>query len=1057
MDSSKQLLILNRDLTIKKILSIDKVIPVQDIISPQKTTFEIPKNKEIVIGDLLVLKRENEVEYIGIIQDLETNKTTKLASYPLISIADTDCIMGSINGSVFNWIKEIFEYNFVKTLTDGSTDDYVDNLLHLPFSFVDNTMGKTLKLEVSNGNLFDVLIDIFKKTGVYLKFNLTYSQGKVNNIVVSVNIASEETKIFLRYDNPLIVEQPVIENSQNQDVNKVIFIPNDDNTKADAKNVYVFYLLDNNTVTNNPKGTDTGKRISGVKQTIQEYSDDDYTAGLQVKAEEIMVGNTLDHQITIKILQNKGFDVQLYDKVAYIDTDRIYDTYVTRIENFNNVYKIIRLGVLRTTLTDKIKNLEKLLNKKTFGTQVISGGSSSGGESYDDTEIRQSIADLETNVSKKLDRIDGSTSTALYGVGSSGQQVMFSVAQGTGTNTIVRRNGQQIKVPLTPSANDDATSKFYVDNLVSTIPKFSVEVVTSLPTENISTTTVYLVSSGSEEQNLYSEYIYVQDKENPELFKWEKLGEQRIDLSNYTTKEELAQAIAESLIDYYTSEQVDDLIENAKTKYKKVVSLPTSTEIEDNTIYLLQHTTDTGIYYTEHIYTNGSWEQFGSNADVDIVGILDNTKKIAISTGGFSAGSSSNVTGTGGAIGKSSQVSKGGAIGENATTSLGFAGGYNAKTIKTLADGISTSPSDAIQLGTGTNKKEKSLQVYDDNIYDAETHTLTVQNIELDGEDINDKIAQSSSSFMPIGSIFASAIPQEDARVHLLDGSVIQQDGVYADFVNLVKSLVSAGYNITCLESEYEEDIRKTGNCGRFIINSDSIRLPTITTFIQGLSDLTSLTDIGSKVEAGLPNIKASYSAFMRDDGINESVTGAFSVSKPRERSWNGASGDGVRALSFNANKYNSIYSDSVNTVQPPATRYPYYIVLASGYKSTQQVNVDNIMTEVNGKLAKAEIKRYPIEIYTSSSTWAVIYDNGDRECGGIISLSQTVTSSGEYNYTLALPIEFEGNYSVVYNGSNYVIPLGSYQHAKQSCVLRFGGYQGSRTLTRIDWHAKGR
>ena len=111
----------------------------------------------------------------------------------------------------------------------------------------------------------------------------------------------------------------------------------------------------------------------------------------------------------------------------------------------------------------------------------------------------------------------------------------------------------------------------------------------------------------------------------------------------------------------------------------------------------------------------------------------------------------------------------------------------------------------------------------------------------------------------------------------------------------------------------------------------------------------------------------------------------------------------------------------------------------------------------VNGKLAKAEIKRYPVEIYTSSNTWAVVYDNGDRECGGIISLNQTVTSSGEYNYTLTLPIEFKGNYSVVYNGSNYVIPLGSYQHANQSCVLRFGGYQGSRTLTRIDWHAKGK
>lgn len=89
----------------------------------------------------------------------------------------------------------------------------------------------------------------------------------------------------------------------------------------------------------------------------------------------------------------------------------------------------------------------------------------------------------------------------------------------------------------------------------------------------------------------------------------------------------------------------------------------------------------------------------------------------------------------------------------------------------------------------------------------------------------------------------------------------------------------------------------------------------------EGYTLWTASSGAGETIPAGLPNIKASYSAFMRDDGINESVTGAFSVSTPRSRSWNGASGDGVRALSFNANKYNSIYSDSVNTVQPPAIK----------------------------------------------------------------------------------------------------------------------------------------
>lgn len=42
-------------------------------------------------------------------------------------------------------------------------------------------------------------------------------------------------------------------------------------------------------------------------------------------------------------------------------------------------------------------------------------------------------------------------------------------------------------------------------------------------------------------------------------------------------------------------------------------------------------------------------------------------------------------------------------------------------------------PIDAIQLGTGTNSTEKTLQVYDDNIYNANTHTLTVTGAITDG------------------------------------------------------------------------------------------------------------------------------------------------------------------------------------------------------------------------------------------------------------------------------------------------------------------------------------
>lgn len=75
-------------------------------------------------------------------------------------------------------------------------------------------------------------------------------------------------------------------------------------------------------------------------------------------------------------------------------------------------------------------------------------------------------------------------------------------------------------------------NKQEIDNKISAIPKFDIEVIDSLPTSNISESTVYLVKSGEESNNLYTEYIYADGV-------WEKLGEQKLDISQFATKDEL--------------------------------------------------------------------------------------------------------------------------------------------------------------------------------------------------------------------------------------------------------------------------------------------------------------------------------------------------------------------------------------------------------------------------------------------------------------------------------------------------------------------------------------
>lgn len=73
----------------------------------------------------------------------------------------------------------------------------------------------------------------------------------------------------------------------------------------------------------------------------------------------------------------------------------------------------------------------------------------------------------------------------------------------------------------------------YLKDLIDLLPKFDIKVVPTLPTTDISETTIYLVPAQETDTNdLYSEYIYVDNA-------WELLGVQRVDLDNYYTKTEI--------------------------------------------------------------------------------------------------------------------------------------------------------------------------------------------------------------------------------------------------------------------------------------------------------------------------------------------------------------------------------------------------------------------------------------------------------------------------------------------------------------------------------------
>ena len=109
-------------------------------------------------------------------------------------------------------------------------------------------------------------------------------------------------------------------------------------------------------------------------------------------------------------------------------------------------------------------------------------------------------------------------------------------------------------------------TKQEVNDIISAITTMDIQVVQTLPTEDISTTTIYFVPKTTAGTNdVYDEYIYVSNA-------WEHIGSTDIDLSGYQTKIDSSHKLSSDLVDD-TNQTNKFVTENEKTTW--------NTEIEN--------------------------------------------------------------------------------------------------------------------------------------------------------------------------------------------------------------------------------------------------------------------------------------------------------------------------------------------------------------------------------------------------------------------------------------------------------------------------------------------
>ena len=131
--------------------------------------------------------------------------------------------------------------------------------------------------------------------------------------------------------------------------------------------------------------------------------------------------------------------------------------------------------------------------------------------------------------------------------GSTGQVLKYGGSSGTASWATLTAsdvgalasNGTAAKATADASGNT-ITTTYATKAEVSAIPKFAISVVESLPATGAAAT-IYLVTTGTETDNLYTEYIYVDGA-------WEKLGTQKVDLSGYALKSDITTGSANGTI-----------------------------------------------------------------------------------------------------------------------------------------------------------------------------------------------------------------------------------------------------------------------------------------------------------------------------------------------------------------------------------------------------------------------------------------------------------------------------------------------------------------------------
>lgn len=249
-----------------------------------------------------------------------------------------------------------------------------------------------------------------------------------------------------------------------------------------------------------------------------------------------------------------------------------------------------------------------------------------------------------------------------------------------------------------------------------------------------------------------------------------------------------------------------------------------------------------------------------------------------------------------------------------------------------------------------------------------------------------------------IGEVYysQSSLASDNAgALPLFTGETIASaDTIYPDFYAWIESHTE----LQTTAEEYESALTTYGECPKYVLSTDSLRLPKLANYIKMANTADGIT----QKEAGLPNITGTFTNLPTGNDDRATASGAFTLGAQSSPATNGVYSSSTgpsRAVNFSASSSDDTYGNS-NTVTPAhTTLYPWvqaynYAVPASsaqaaefqeGLSGKADTNLGNIPTNYD----------YVVESYNDENgNWYRLYKSGWLEQGGFFTCNDGAQTS---------------------------------------------------------------